>query len=237
MIGITTYGRDEKNWFRLPSEYVDSVRRAGGLPVLLPPGESRWEQWLATIDGLILTGGGDIDPSLYGGQKKESNYMVDVERDSMEMEIARWLARSKIPGLCICRGMQAFNVALGGTLIEHLPDEVGEEVLHRSPPREPISHPVKVDRGSLVSSVCGATEMDTASWHHQAVRDLAPGLEVVGRASDGVVEAFEMASHPWLVAVQWHPELTAMHDSTQQNLFDVLVAEAGERRSETKRRS
>jgi putative glutamine amidotransferase len=231
LIGITMYGR-ENGRFSLPFEYVDSVRRAGGVPLLLAPGETRSSRWFDAVDGLILAGGGDLAPDTYGGAvgaSSETIYDVDAERDATELELARVLVNSSTPGMCICRGMQALNVALGGTLIEHLPEPngiPGAEVLHRAPPREPIKHRLTIDGDTLLASLSGASEVDTFSWHHQAVRALGEDLEVVARAPDGVIEAVHHAKHPWLVAVQWHPELSSADDPTQQRLFDALVQEA-----------
>jgi putative glutamine amidotransferase len=222
-IGIPTYGRDADDWFRIPAQYVDAVRRAGGLPILLAPGETRLDQWLGGVDAVVLTGGGDLDPALYGGAAHAEIQSVDAERDAMELELVRALLARRIPTLAICRGMQMLNVVLGGTLIEHLPDVVGTEVLHRAPPRVPIRHPVSVAPGSKLAQILGTTEVQAMSWHHQALRRIADGLAVTAHAADGTVEAVELAAHPWLVAVQWHPELTAAEDPLHQRLFDALV--------------
>jgi putative glutamine amidotransferase len=128
-----------------------------------------------------------------------------------------------VPTLCICRGIQVLNVALGGTLIEHLPDEVGDTIAHRVPPRNPTQHPIRLEPGSRLADIIGQAEATTTSWHHQAIRRPAAGLDVVAHAPDGTIEAVEMPDHPWLVAVQWHPELTAANDPGQQRLFDALV--------------
>lgn len=231
LIGLTTYGRDEKNQVYLPAEYGDAVRRAGGIPVLIPPGEKRWRELLDHLDGCILSGGGDLDPALYGGQPHPSIYMVDPERDELEVTLARALFERDLPVLGICRGAQVLNIARGGTLIEHLPDEVGESVLHRLPPREPGPHPVTIEPGSRLASILEEVETECASWHHQAIRELAPGFRVTARAADGTLEAFEDPEHPWLVAVQWHPELTAHESPAQQRLFEALVKAASERAS------
>lgn len=233
LIGITTKGRIEDGRFKLNARYVDAVRRAGGLPLLLPPGESDPEAWLETVDGLILTGGGDVDPSLYGGTPHATIHDVDAERDATELALARAADERGLPLFGICRGAQVVNVALGGTLVEHLPDEVGESLPH-APDREATEyerHDVRVAAGSKLATTMGGARCTTASWHHQAARRLAPGLEVVATADDGTVEAFEKRDHPWLVAVQWHPEATAAVDPAQQRLFDALVAAARERRS------
>ncbi len=223
LIGLTTYGRDKENQFPLPAEYVEAVRRAGGIPLLIPPGEAQLEPILARLDGLILTGGGDLDPSHYAGANHESIYMVDRERDATELALARRLVELGLPSLCICRGAQVLNVALGGTLIEHLPDEVGEELAHRLPERRPTRHPILLEPDSRLARILGSQEIEAVSWHHQAVRRPAPGLRVVARAPDGAIEALEMPSHPWLLAVQWHPEMTAATDPIQQRLFQALV--------------
>jgi putative glutamine amidotransferase len=223
LVGMTTYGRNADNRYTLPAEYLDAVRRAGGIPLLVAPGESRWEQVLEVVNAFILTGGGDIDPDRYGGRRVETNYGMDNERDRFELELARRVVDLEMPTLGICRGAQILNVAHGGTLIEHLPDEVGEDVLHRAPPREPIPHAIHARPGSLVAQVVGAEVFDAASWHHQAVRRVANGFVASASAPDGTVEALEMPGHPWLVAVQWHPEITAASDPAQQRLFDALV--------------
>ncbi len=223
LIGITTYHRNENNVFTLPAQYVDAVRRAGGIPILIPPGETQLDELLAHLDGLILSGGGDVDPALYGGSAHQTVYNVSLERDSSETAIVAKIVEADLPTLCICRGLQLLNVALGGTLIEHLPDVVGEEVPHRAPPRNPVMHPVQIQPDSQLGQILQTERVEAASWHHQAPDRVAPALKVVATAPDGTLEALEMPKHPWLVAVQWHPELTAADDPTQQRLFDTLV--------------
>lgn len=223
VIGITTYGRDEDNRFRLPCLYVDCVRRAGGLALLIPPGDEPSDELFALLDGVILAGGGDLDPAHYGGLPHETIYSVDAERDQSELALARRLVASSVPTLGICRGHQVINVALGGTLHPHLPDIVADRVQHRLPPREPTEHAVTVAEESRLASLLGETTFIAASWHHQAIRDLASGLLPVAEAPDGTIEACEMQSHPWLFTVQWHPELTAHASPTQQRLFEALV--------------
>ncbi len=234
VIGITTYGRNDENHFVLPSEYVDAVRRAGGTAVLLPPGESAIGEWLAIVDGIILAGGGDLSPEHYAGEAHDAIYMVDSERDSLELGLARRVIESGHPTLGICRGTQILNVALGGTLHAHLPDVVGDAVSHRLPPREPTSHSVDLVAGSKAASVFGRTTFEAASWHHQAIARVGKGLAVVAHAADGTIEAVEMDSHQWLLGVQWHPELTAEVDAVQQRVFDALVTVSREQQPEEK---
>ncbi len=224
LIGITTYARDEEQRFSLPAAYVDAVRRAGGIPVLLPPGEPESAVLLERLDGLIFAGGGDVDPAWYDGKLHEAVYNVDAERDRSEIDLAKKVVQSQLPVLGICRGTQVINVALGGTLIEHVPDEVGEAVAHRLPPRRPTEHPVQLEPRTKLAAILGQAEITPASWHHQAVRRPAPGMRVAARAPDGVIEALEMPDHPWLIAVQWHPELGT--DAVQERLFVGLVQAA-----------
>ena len=232
LIGITTYGRDERNHFTLPAEYVEAVDRAGGIPVLVAPGSRDVGELLSRLDGVILAGGGDLDPALYGGAPHETVYHVDRERDESELALAREVVASGKPTLGICRGTQLLNVVLGGTLHVHVPDVFGESVLHRLPPRAPTPHAVEVEADSRLAAILGATSFEAASWHHQALCDVAAGFRVVARAPDGVLEAVEIPDHAWCIAVQWHPELTARDDPTQQRLFDALVAACGERRGQ-----
>jgi putative glutamine amidotransferase len=227
LIGITTSDRNEQRRFSLAAAYVDAIRRAGGMPVMLPPGETHLAQLLKRLDGIIMSGGGDVDPALYGGSQHEAIYMIEPERDRSEIELTQQLVKMELPMLNICRGVQVLNVALGGTLIEHLPDEVGEDITHRAIPPGATRHEVKIEPDSRLAEIIGQTEVMIASWHHQALRQAAPHLRVVARAADGTIEAVEMPDHPWLIGVQWHPELTAIDDPAQQRLFDDLVEAAG----------
>lgn len=233
VIGLATAGRREsrslsnhyRELYTVPTQYVDAIRRAGGLPVLLPPGEPAWMGDIH-LDGLVATGGGDIDPALYGGDSAHPQISEpDPERDETELQMMRWLAQNALPVLMICRGLQALNVALGGTLIEHIPDLVHPDI-HRSAGGSWINHPVSVAANSTLERCCNALELETVSSHHQAIRDLAPGLRAVAHAPDGIIEAVELPGHPFLLAVQWHPEVSADVDPQQQALFDALVARA-----------
>jgi putative glutamine amidotransferase len=240
VIGITTGGRSEKTinsihydeHYHLPALYVDAVRRAGGLPVLLPPGEPNWRDWLDVVDAVIISGGADVNPAEYGGDTQHSQLTtIDLERDASEITLARYVAQQKqIPTLCVCRGMQLLNVALGGSLHEHIPD-VREQDIHRGPTGGWAVQKATVDSESLLARVMGTTEVETYSGHHQAADQIALGLQVVATAPDGIVEALELNGHSWLIAVQWHPEVTAESDPTQQAIFDALVQKAAERRS------
>lgn len=234
LIGITTYPANAGGRFDLPTAYVEAVRRAGADVVLLPPGADDPAVLVQRLDGIVLSGGGDIDPGLYGGQGHETIYGTDFARDSNEIELSRWIIDTHFPALAICRGMQVMNVALGGTLNHHLPEIVGTDVAHRIEPAElrgqpgPTPHVVQV-RQSRLARVLATSEPVPMSWHHQAVVTLGAGMRVVGEALDGTVEAIEHETHRDLLCVQWHPELTAADDPSQQRLFDALVASALDR--------
>ena len=223
LIGMTIYARDAEGQFRVPALYCDAVVRAGGVPVLLPPVEVDISLWLERCDGLILTGGGDLDPACYGRQLHATNYGMNRQRDANELALVRRALETERPMLAICRGIQVLNVALGGTLIQHIPETVGEKVVHRLPPRKPTPHAVTIRPESQLAEILGCTECTAISWHHQAIGELGRGLRVAATAADGVVEAVEMPKRPELIAVQWHPELSAAEDPVQQRLFDSFV--------------
>jgi putative glutamine amidotransferase len=177
------------------------------------------------VDGLILSGGGDIDPAIYNGQPHATVYNVDPQRDRFEVALAKLVLKTDIPVLGICRGLEVLVVASGGSLIPHLPDEFGEAIAHRSHQSRPSEHVVQIAPESRLASVIGVTEPNIVSWHHQAVRTVPPGWRTVARASDGVIEALEHEHHSWAIALQWHPELS-LHDPQQQRIFQDFVAAA-----------
>ena len=207
---------------------MDAVLRAGGVPMMLS-GQCPdcAERWLDVVDGVVLIGGGDINPAEFGSAGHETIYNLSAERDAMELALMRALLTHPKPVLAICRGMQILNTVLGGTLHVHLPDVVGESVLHRAPPRDPIQHSIQVAADSELAKVIGQ-QVHTASWHHQAIDQLGQGLKAVAWAPDGVIEAVELAGRQDLLAVQWHPEITAAEDDGQQHMFDWLIKQANQ---------
>lgn len=226
IIGITAYGRNEAGEFTLQAVYVDAVRKAGGIPILLPPGEPHPDRILQQVDGLILAGGGDIDPVIYGGDEHPTIYSVDAERDEFELALAEMVIAEGLPVLGICRGMQVLGVASGGNLVSHVPDRFGDDILHRlDNPRRPTSHTVEVNAQSRLARVLKVTSTEVTSWHHQAVQSVSSGWSPVAFAPDGVIEAIEHQDHPWAVAVQWHPELLS-DCPAQKALFHALVEAA-----------
>jgi putative glutamine amidotransferase len=207
----------------------------------LPPGETDIENLLQRIDGLILSGGGDIDPALYGGLPHATIYDVNGARDQSEIRMAQYALKSHLPLLGICRGIQVMNVALGGTLIEHLPDIVGDHVQHKRHGQDVIDHTVTLLADSGIARILGQDTFNVPSCHHQAIRKLASPLKKTATSSDGIIEAVEIAddpsqearplrgSHPFFIGVQWHPELST--DPLQQKLFDRLIKTASRKQS------
>jgi len=222
-------------YIRADYDYVEGVAEAGGVPVVLPPvaGSVAAETIAGTLDGLLLSGGSDLHPSYYGEEPIPELNVTVPERDAFEMEVLEHVLRRGIPVFGICRGVQVLNVALGGTLYQDLPSQMGGIVLlgHRqeTPKWEP-KHEVEVDGGSQISGIMGLEELKVNSYHHQAVKDLAPGLVTVGHSPDGVVEAVEYKdlSERWILGVQWHAEAMRASGAEHRNLFTAHV-EAAER--------
>lgn len=195
----------------LPRNYIDAVQRAGGLAVLLPPDRravDEPDEWLHRIDGLVLAGGADIDPAAYGAQPAPETVGTVPERDAFEIALARRALERDMPFLGICRGMQVMNVARGGTLIQHLPDDVGHEDHRRALGTfENADHDVRLADGSLAARLTGEKIHATKSHHHQGIRDVGEGLDVTGWATvDDLPEVLEDPSRAFALGVQWHPE-------------------------------
>jgi putative glutamine amidotransferase len=225
LIGVTTYHRDRgpRDRFQLPTAYVDAVRAAGGAPLLLPPGEAEPERLLDGLQGLVLAGGGDVDPARYQGTPHAASYSLCDERDAFELRLLEAALARELPALLICRGTQVLNVLLGGDLIGHLPDHVGERVPHRLSRERHTRHRVRLLAGSRLAAIYGSEALEVASWHHQAIGRLGRGLRAVAWADDGVVEALELDGAPALLAVQWHPELDASDGSPERRLFAAFL--------------
>lgn len=227
-VGLTSYPPNDQGRYFLALDYVQAVHRAGAIPILFPPIGDHAQAWLDRVDALVMPGGGDVDPLLYGAEPHPLSMGVNPARDVVELALLRAAWQRRMPMLLICRGMQLLNVALGGTLHQHVPDRYGDRVAHRDPERKPVPHSVRVEPGTRLHRIVGTAETRVASLHHQAVDVLAPGLRPAAYAADGLLEACEAVDR-WAVAVQWHPEATAEHDADQRSLFDALVAEAAGR--------
>lgn len=233
IVGITC-GRIEPAHSHHPSRvgqnqtYVDALVRAGAAPLLLPNLE---DQALLRIlyeklDGLLLSGGGDIEPARYGEAVHEKCGRIDLERDEAELTLTRWAVEDGKPLLAICRGIQILNVALGGSLYQDIEAQVADPLEHTWYPEHPRnhrSHTVSIAPETRLAQVFDLEPLPVNSLHHQALKDLAPPLTVSACASDRVVEAVELRSHPFVLGVQWHPEDLAPDDARQQGLFDSFV--------------
>ncbi|MFQ5477956.1 MAG: gamma-glutamyl-gamma-aminobutyrate hydrolase family protein [Candidatus Binatia bacterium] len=226
VVGLTSYtpSEENQNCYSLPREYIDALREQSCSPMLLTDGEP--EPLLTALDGLVLSGGGDIAALSYGASDHPESYLTDLSRDRFEIRLLRRAMEIGMPVLAICRGMQVLNVSLGGTLVGHLPDRYGQGLAHRAPPREPLKHNVTVEDGCLLTSVVGRSELEVVSWHHQAVDRLGEGLRPAAVAADGVIEALELDSYPWILAIQWHPELNAGQERRQAAIFAAFCRAA-----------
>lgn len=219
---------------RLNNAYIAALESAGLVPVIVPPlsGEQAVNAILDRVDGVLLTGGEDVEPSLYGQPRISQCGPPNVDRDKTEIALVKAARERRMPLLAICRGPQLLNVALGGTLYQDIPSELPRALPHDvREDRAARVHDVEIDAGSMIADAIGSTRITVNSLHHQSVRDVAPALKVTARAPDGVVEGLESTADDWWVmAVQWHPE--EMNDAPEpwdRGLFrafaDRLTAE------------
>jgi putative glutamine amidotransferase len=228
--------------YGVPAYYLDALRRASARTAIVAPGEDGDpEELLEPFDGLLLVGGGDIDPTRYGGTGNEHVYGVEPDRDDAEIALLQAADRLAMPTLCICRGIQVMNVAFGGTLLGHLPDVPGLQVHGVPLDQSQTIHTVHPEPGSRLSAVTKSGPLAGLSHHHQGIDRVGEGLAVTGRTEDGLIEAIERVvedpedtHETWMLGVQWHPEETAEHDPAQQSLFEALVLLAKWRGSRAK---
>lgn len=229
-IGITIAHNAEQDYYYCRNNYIGGVRQAGGVPLLLPPLADQDEllSCAGRLDALLLSGGGDVRPSLFGERPHWKLGELDPERDDFEIGILRLMIDLGKPVLGICRGIQVINVALGGTLYQDLASQQPQSLQHwQEAPRRYPTHSVTVRQGSRLSDILGATRLQVNSLHHQAIKDVAPGLQATARADDGVIEGVDAPGHPWLLGVQWHPEGMWEHDQAAASLFRAMVSAAG----------
>jgi putative glutamine amidotransferase len=226
VIGITSYATRARwsHWddeaVLLPRRYVDTVARAGGLPVLLPPIDGG-AAILPRLDGLVLSGGGDVDPARYGAAPHPAAGPFSAARDGAELELCQRAIAMGLPLLCICRGLQVLNVALGGSLHQHLPDLVGDQS-HSPELGGYPTHKVSVAPATQLAAILGRSEAAVPTHHHQAIDRLGADLVATAWTDDGVIEAVEFArAAPFMIAVQWHPEA-----GDDLSLFTALIAAA-----------
>ena len=231
VVGITTYvvpaafGVWEEDSALVPHEYVRAVELAGGRPLLVPPSTEGVDETLDALDGLIFSGGADLDPVLYGQDAHPQTDRPFALRDDGELALLRAALERDMPTLGICRGSQVLNVALGGDLVQHLPDVVGHG-RHKDVPGLYAEHEVAIEPGSKLAAALGSSA-PVKSHHHQGLGRVGRGLTVTARAEDGTVEGLEEPSRRFAVGVLWHPEA-----GEDMRLFEALVAEASRYRAE-----
>jgi putative glutamine amidotransferase len=236
LIGLTTYRQRSQTgvWdvdaAFLPSTYFDAVNRAGGMAVLIPPqvvASDDAERILSGLDGLIISGGRDVNPDLYGQAPGEFTDEPDTKRDALEIALYEVAIAKQIPFLGICRGQQVLNVQRGGTLLQHLPDVVGSTKYQLGNAQYTIAD-IDVEPNTLLSRALGGDKtVSGALYHHQGIDQVGEGLSVVAKSEDGIIEAIELDGHPFGLAVQWHPEYT----TDDNRLFEALVEAANTYRS------
>ena len=213
--------------YEIPQAYLDAILTAGGLPILLPTSLplTALPELVNRFDGFVLSGGGDVDPALYGGHLDATVHSIDPERDAFECALIPLVLQADKPLLAICRGAQILNVALGGSLYEDIPSALPAALRHDwypNIPRDYLAHTVEIEQGSRLAEILGTRKLRTNSLHHQAIRQPAPALEVVARAEDDVIEAVELPGKRFAIGVQWHPECLP-EEPAMQRLFSEFV--------------
>jgi gamma-glutamyl-gamma-aminobutyrate hydrolase PuuD len=226
VIGITSYAQ-EASWgvwtlpaALVPLDYVDAVERAGGRALVIPPSNDGVDETLDVLDGIVFSGGADVDPALYGADAHPETDTPQLRRDGGELGLLTAALERDMPVLAICRGVQLLNVARGGDLVQHLPDGVGTDE-HKEVPGRFSRHPVEVEAGTRLDGILDTQPPAVASHHHQGLGRVGAGLVETAWAADGTLEAVEDPELRFVVGVQWHPEA-----GEDQRLFDALVEEA-----------
>jgi len=231
LIGLTMSLQEERVQ-TLSREYSDAIHRAGGTPVAIPycHDPEIVNEMAQRLDGVVLTGGGDIDPSLFGEEPLPGLGEIVPERDLMETALVRLLLEKDKPLLAICRGCQVLNIAVGGDMYQDLYTQREGLLQHdQRSPRHHATHAIQLVEGTLLHRLAQGNPVRVNSFHHQAVRRVPSSFRIAARTADGVIEAIESARHRFVVGVQWHPECMAETDNFSRRLFEALVEAAGRR--------
>ncbi len=217
-------GYSKLPWYALRENYCAAVEQAGGLPLLLPHEPDRAGDYLDLLDGIVVTGGAfDIDPALFGADSRHQTVTTKDRRTQFELALTRSAIARDLPVLGICGGQQLLNVALGGTLVQHIPDEIADALAHEQPnPRDQPGHVVRVTPGTLLARIVNATEIPVNSAHHQAVKSVVGTVVVNAVAPDGVIEGIEDTSKRFCLGVQWHPEYSI--SPADPAIFSAFIA-------------
>lgn len=241
LIGISPTPEDKQfdhgdfRRYTLSNTYTTSILDAGGIPVILPPHTEMIDDLLDSLDGIVFSGGSDIDSSHWNEEPHPEAYGFDPERDAFELQAIPKVVKRDMPMLGICRGIQSVNVALGGSIVQDIPDQLPGSLQHRQHNdgklRDTTSHTVTIQEGdNLLYRIHGDTTIETNSFHHQAIKELGEGLEVIATAEDGVIEAVWNPRMTFGLAVQWHPEMLAADHPDQAAIFKAFVQAAAARK-------
>ena len=225
---VSLYDEKLESYWMLPG-YAQGLEAAGAVPVILPltTDQEALKRYAQTFDGFLFPGGHDLDPALYGQNPTDQCGTVCRQRDSMERKLFPLTLETGKPLLGICRGIQLFNVMLGGSLYQDIPTECPSDVEHHeTPPYDKVAHPVTVEQGTPLYQAVGVTQMGVNSYHHQGIKELGKGLRVAAKAPDGMVEAVYLPDHPFALAVQWHPEFSRLSDENSRRIFEAFVKAA-----------
>ncbi len=227
-IGVTSASGSQ------PDDYLEVLEEAGAEAIVLANRPNMITSDLSSLDGILLSGGEDVDPAHYGAEPHPKTVLAEPERDLYEIGLAREAHRRNVPILAICRGLQVFNVALGGTLVQHIPDAISGSIRHKVSRRLGTveGHEVRISASSRLATILGTTCVQTTSRHHQSVADVAPSLICVARTDDGIIEALEGPAARFMIAVQWHPESMMNAGETSKRLFAAFVESAAAMRAE-----
>ena len=231
LIGVTCMTIQAENYsprLGMSRSYVNALLKAGAAPLLIPhiADKAVLRTLYERLDGLLLPGGGDIDPARYGESRHKNCNEPSAERDDTELALARWAMDGDMPVLAICRGIQVLNVALGGSLFQDIQAQIPGAERHDwypNHPRDRLSHTVAISPNTRLAQIVGTTLLPVNSLHHQSVKDVAPGLAVTGFSPDEIIEVVEALDHPFAIGVQWHPEELAGGDARARRLFDAFV--------------
>ncbi|MCG8492116.1 MAG: gamma-glutamyl-gamma-aminobutyrate hydrolase family protein [Sneathiellales bacterium] len=231
VIGITLDSEDpgaysNMPWYALRQNYADVITQSGGLPIALPHEPDLAEHYMSMIDGLVVTGGAfDVDPSMFGAENRHETVVTKDRRTAFEKNVTEAMLSADKPVLGICGGQQLLHVILGGTLIQHIPDEVKNPLAHEQPnPRTEAGHTVEIKEGTLLHRIVGTTTLPVNSAHHQAAKDISENITVNAWAEDGVIEGIEDDRYRFCLGVQWHPEYII--SKGDRMILDAFITEA-----------